>query len=124
MVFVLVATCPLLIVRTNVNKHVKMAPSTCAKPRIYDGVSQMVAEQKKYANRRASVRTTWFSNTTYAWTQLECKYGMTIRFVVGQSVITTDTQSLRAWNDEQANHDDFVEFQKVFSPRNGTPPKL
>jgi hypothetical protein len=111
MVFVLVATCPLLIARTYLNKRVSIAPSSCAKPRIYVGVFTDGGGVEKYANRRASLRTTWFPNTTYARTQLECKYGMTVRFVVGQGVLTNDTRFLSAWRDEQADRDD--EFLKL-----------
>jgi len=108
LVVLLVATCLLLIVRTY--KH---APITCAKPRIYVGVFTDGGGDEKYANRRASLRATWFPNTTDARAQLECEYGMTIRFVVGRSVRTTDTRLQMAWQDEQETFDDFLKLDVV-----------
>lgn len=113
LIVVFLATCSIFILRTFVGKQVRPALRDCVKPRIYVGVYTDGGGQEKYAKRRASLRTTWFPNTTYARAQLECKYGMTIRFVVGRSLQTNDTQLQQAWHDEQLRHDDFLKLDVV-----------
>lgn len=81
---------------------------TCVKPRIFVGVFTKGGGDAKYATRRALLRSSWVPNTTEALKRLECAQGVTLRFVVGQSVLTNDTKSLKAWDHELNHYDDLL----------------
>lgn len=86
---------------------------TCVRPRIFVGVFSDGGGAAKYAERRSALRATWFPNTTDALNRVECTYGITIRFVVGRSVLTDDSASLQAWYDETSEHNDFLRLDAL-----------
>jgi hypothetical protein len=87
--------------------------SMCANRRIFVGVFTDGGGVEKYATRRAAMRASWFPNTTEALQRVECKYGMTIRFVVGYSPLTNDTRAVKKWREELAAHDDFLKLDAL-----------
>jgi len=81
--------------------------NTCVKPIICVGVFTDGGGVPRYADRRAALRATWFPSTPGALKDVECTYGITVRFVVGNGELTNDTIAIRAYHAELKEHGDF-----------------
>jgi len=106
---ILTASCCLFFAQTILVAQVPPDPTRkCTKPKFFVGVFTDGSGAAKYIERRAALRASWFPGTPDELKHVECLYGITVRFVVGNGELTDDPIALKAYHAELRAHNDFL----------------